>query len=89
MQALRKTLAVVGWLAFTSLFGLYAHYLRICPEDADPPSGHVFPFDNRGHIIYLTLEQHRLFDRILVFAFACLAVSAILQLIERRFRSRD
>jgi hypothetical protein len=35
------------------------HYQKICPKKPDEERGSIYPLNEHGSIVYLTLEQHR------------------------------
>ena len=40
-----------------TLFGLYEYYLKTCPRVADQESGHIYPLNNHGYVVYLTFRE--------------------------------
>ncbi len=65
-QILKKQPAfvpVILTVMILSSFGpailLSRHYERICPRVPDERIGAIYSLDERGRIVYLTLEQHR------------------------------
>jgi hypothetical protein len=43
----------------TLLPWLSAHYQKICPTTPDEQAGIIYPLNQHGSIVYLTLAQHR------------------------------
>jgi hypothetical protein len=43
----------------TLLPWLTSHYQKICPKKLDEERGVIYPLNEHGSIVYLTLEQHR------------------------------
>jgi hypothetical protein len=49
-------------MAFCSLglfFWLTTHYQKTCPTKPDERTGTVYPLDEHGRVVYLTLSEHR------------------------------
>lgn len=76
-------------LAFMGVLSLSVCFVRTCPAAPDPPSGHIYPLDNHGHVVYLTLWQHRWFEGLLAFAFASVATLVCKGLVEWFSRSGE
>lgn len=55
----RVTLAVMLLPDVTLLPWLTYHYEKICPIDRDERVGAVYPLNEHGNVVYLTLGQHR------------------------------
>jgi hypothetical protein len=53
------TLAVMVLIPLTLLSRLYDHYEKICPVRQDDAAGAIFPLNEHGSIVYLTLSQHK------------------------------
>jgi hypothetical protein len=53
------TLAVMVLIPLILLSRLYDHYEKICPVRQDDAAGAIFPLNDHGSIVYLTLSQHQ------------------------------
>ena len=84
-----KTLWGLGMLAGLWLFWLNGHYFQTCPDYPDAHTGHVFPLDNRGHLVYLTAVQNRLMISAESALFACIATGGLAEWFYRRSRTKD
>ncbi|HEX8817129.1 MAG TPA: hypothetical protein VF753_16650 [Terriglobales bacterium] len=51
-------MAALTILSLAILVWLSAHYFSICPRVPDLQTGHVFPLDNHGAIVYLTKSEN-------------------------------
>jgi hypothetical protein len=52
-----------------NFFWLTHHYQRLCPTQLDQDSGKIYPLNEHGRVVYLTLaEHHKIQAATLVFA---------------------
>ena len=89
MMFVTKVLSAIAVLSGGILFWMNGHYFNTCPKAPDIASGHIFPLDNRGTFVYLTLAEHnKITASIDVFggAIACSICAELFRLIWKELR---
>jgi hypothetical protein len=78
MTAFRAIVVTLLFSSFGVLFWLTQNYQKACPTAPDEQAGAVYPLDEHGRIVYLTLAEHQklVVDERCLFAL-CLCVGAI------------
>jgi hypothetical protein len=74
MAMTQKRVTVFRVIAITMLylsavpaFWLDMHYQHTCPTTPNEQSGAVYPLDDHGRVVYLTLAEHRKFEAALTY----------------------
>ncbi len=48
---------VIGVIGLAGLFGFSTHYMYANPTSPSPRTGHIYPYKNRGTVVYLKKEE--------------------------------
>ena len=56
--SVEKVLFGLMVLSFVLVFWFGSHYFATCPRVPDSQSGHIYPLDSRGKIVYLTKTEN-------------------------------
>jgi hypothetical protein len=68
------------------LFWLTTSYQKICPTAPDEQAGAIYPLDEHGRFVYLTLAQHRNVVAAEAYLIALAFCAACLGVVEMRRR---
>jgi hypothetical protein len=75
--------------SFGLLFWLTMRYQRMCPTTPDELTGAIYPLDEHGRFVYLTLAQHRNVAAAQTFLVAMLLCAGVVEIRNRWLRSAN
>jgi hypothetical protein len=71
-----KVAAVVALLLWFSFIGIFFYYDMTRPTLADSSVGRIYPWNNHGHIVYLTGNEQDLLYGLVLAATMLIAIAA-------------